>query len=129
MQKVLVSLVAAVVMAVGAHNASAEIEIVVAPSVVSLDSQGQLVTVHTNLPYSQVIGASVLLEDVEIDWWKADNRGNFVAKFVLDDVKDLVERILDPRNSGEVELEMKGTTVGGEPFFGTDTIRVVAPKR
>jgi hypothetical protein len=98
--------------------------------VVSLDSQGELVTVHTNIAYGEVIGDSVVfLGGVKIDWWKADNQGNFVAKFKLDDVKVLVQEILYPRNSGDVPLTLTGTsTVVGE-FSGTDTIRVVARKK
>jgi len=61
----------------------------VAPNVLNLQNKGQVVTVHTNVAYYLVSGASVDLNGVEINYWKSDSRGQFVAKFVMDDVKDL----------------------------------------
>jgi len=66
-----------------------EIEIDVSPNVLNIQSQGTVVTVHTDIGFSAVVGSSVLLNDVEIQSWKADNRGNFVAKFFMDAIKEL----------------------------------------
>ena len=95
-----------------------EIEIDIAPSTLNLAYQGTIVTVHTDIDYSLVSGASVTLNDIEIAWWKEDNRGNFVAKFDSDAVKDIVE-------PGTATLTLEGSTIYGESFTGTSTIRVV----
>jgi hypothetical protein len=99
-----------------------EINIDVAPSVVSLDSQGQVVTVHTDIAYSAVDGWSVALDGLAIQSYKSDNRGNFVAKFNLDDVKDMVK-------VGTVTLTLTGKIKVGEAFAGSDTIRVIKPRK
>jgi hypothetical protein len=98
-----------------------EISIDVAPSVVSLDSNGQVVTVHTDIAYSAVDAYTVALDGLAIQSWKSDHRGNFVAKFNLDDVKEMVE-------VGTVTLTLMGATKDGEPFSGVDTIRVIKPR-
>jgi hypothetical protein len=109
-----------------ASNASAfDINIDVAPSVVSLDSQGQVVTVHTDIAYGAVAGASVYLNDIPIAWWKSDNQGNFVAKFNLGDVKE----ILKSEVGNEVTVTLTGATKDAEEFSGTDTIKVVKPRK
>ena len=66
-----------------------EIEIDVSPNVLNIQSESAIVTVHTDIAYNLVIGASVFLNGVAIDWWKSDDRGNFVAKFVSDEIKTL----------------------------------------
>ena len=63
------------------------IQIQVSPNVLNIGSKGEIVTVHTDLPYSIVKGASVFLNGVPISWWKSDDRGYFVAKFDIDKVK------------------------------------------
>ena len=65
-----------------AFSTEIPIQIDVAPNVLNIQSQGAIVTVHTDIAYSAVDGASVYLNGVAIQWWKADARGNFVAKFV-----------------------------------------------
>jgi len=123
MVRALVSLVAIVAVIASAANLAAfEISVKVSPNVVSLDSQGEVLTVHTNIAYGAVDGYSVALDGLEIQSWKSDNQGNFVAKFNLDDVKDM----LDP---GTVTLTLTGMTRDGEDFFGSDTIRVIQPKK
>ena len=66
-----------------------DIEIDVSPNVLNIQSKSTIVTVHTDVAYSLVTGASVFLNGVTIDWWKSDDRGNFVAKFNSDEVKAL----------------------------------------
>lgn len=97
-----------------------EINIDVAPNVLNLQNQGQVVTVHTDLSYGLVAGGSVLLNGVEIDWWKIDNRGNFVAKFVMEDIKDLPLDV-----GGYNTLTLCGKTITGDTFSGTQDILVV----
>ena len=97
-----------------------EIFIDVAPGVLNLQNNGQVVTVHTDLPFSQVTGASVTLNGLEISWWKANNRGYFVAKFNIDDVKNL-----PGLNVGEYNtLTLAGESTQGQ-FTGSAQIRVI----
>jgi hypothetical protein len=79
------------VSSVSASNAvdNSENDIVVAPNVLNLQSSGVVVTVHTNIPYYAVYVSSVYLNGVEIQSWKADSQGFFVAKFDMDEIKDL----------------------------------------
>ena len=97
-----------------------EISIDVAPSVLNLQNQGQVVTVHTDVAYSLVAASTVYLNDIAINSWKADDRGYFVAKFLMEEVKSL------PFEIGEMNtLLLTGTTVGGVNFWGTEEIKVI----
>ena len=98
-----------------------DIEIDVSPNVLNIQSQSTVVTVHTDVAYSIVVGASVFLNGVAIDWWKADDRGNFVAKFVSDEIKKLDGLIIGDYNI----LTLTGFTTGGEAFIGTQDIKVI----
>jgi hypothetical protein len=98
-----------------------DIEIDVSPNVLNIQSQSVIVTVHTDIAYSLVVGASVFLNDVAIDWWKSDDRGNFVAKFVSDEIKTLDGLIIGDYNT----LVLTGYTTGGEAFIGTQDIKVI----
>ena len=98
-----------------------DIEIDVSPNVLNIQSQSTIVTVHTDISYSIVVGASVFLNGVAIDWWKADDRGNFVAKFVSDEIKTLDGLIMGDYNT----LTLNGFTTGEEAFIGTQDIMVI----
>jgi len=97
-----------------------EIEIDVAPNVLNIASQGQVVTVHTNLPFAEVTASSVSLNGVTISSWKADDQGRFVAKFLMSAVKDL------PLKIGAVNtIRLEGRTTASTPFWGSQDILVV----
>ena len=98
-----------------------DIEIDVSPNVLNIQSKSTIVTVHTDVAYSLVTGASVFLNGVAIDWWKSDDRGNFVAKFNSDEVKALDGLIIGDYNT----LVLTGYTTGGEAFMGTQDIMVI----
>jgi hypothetical protein len=98
-----------------------DIEIDVSPNVLNIQSQSTIVTVHTDIAYSLVVGASVFLNGVAIDWWKSDDRGNFVAKFNSDEIKTLDGLIIGDYNT----LTLNGFTTGGEAFIGTQDIMVI----
>jgi hypothetical protein len=98
-----------------------DIEIDVSPNVLNIQSQSTIVTVHTDIAYSLVVGATVFLNDVAIDWWKSDDRGNFVAKFNSDEIKTLDGLIIGDYNT----LTLNGFTTGGEAFIGTQDIMVI----
>lgn len=96
------------------------ISIDVSPSVINLQSNGQVVTVHTDIKYSLVSGSTVTLNGIEISWWKSDDRGFFVAKFQIDDIKNL------PLNIGEYNtLTLSGITCDGTMFSGSQEIKVI----
>jgi len=101
-----------------------DITIEVAPGTLNIQSQGQVVTVHTSIAFSSVVGGTVTLNGIVINWWKADNQGNFVAKFLMSDVKALADSdgLVVP---GENELTLVGTTTDGAEFTGTQTITVI----
>lgn len=98
-----------------------DIEIDVSPNVLNIQSNSMIVTVHTDISYTLVVGASVFLNDVAIDWWKSDDRGNFVAKFVSDEIKYLDGLVIGDYNT----LTLTGYTTGGEAFIGTQDILVL----
>jgi len=101
-----------------------EISIDVAPSTLNIQSQGEVVTVHTSIAYSSVVGGTVTLNDLPISWWKADNQGNFVAKFLMSEIKALAEAggLEVP---GQNELTLVGVTTDGAEFTGSQTITVI----
>jgi len=126
MRSLLVSLVAALLVFSSGPVAADEIaiEIVVSPNVINLASASTVVTVHTDIAYSAVDGATVTLDGVPIDWWKADNQGCFVAKFRAQDVKD----ILVDSVGEQVTQELWGVTKMGVEFSGSDDVGVINVK-
>ena len=98
-----------------------DIEIDVSPNVLNIQSKSTIVTVHTDIAYSLVVGATVYLNGVAIDWWKSDDRGNFVAKFNSDEMKTLDGLIIGDYNT----LTLNGFTTGGEAFIGIQDIMVI----
>jgi len=97
------------------------IQIQVSPNVLNIGSKGEVVTVHTDLPYSSVTGASVFLNGVPISWWKSDDRGYFVAKFDMDKVKYEAGLIV-----GENMVVLTGMTKDGVQFTGQQTLKVIS---
>lgn len=102
-----------------------EIEIDIAPNVLNIQSSGTVVTVHTDIAYWAVDVSAVYLNGIEISSWKADNQGNFVAKFLMDEVKALA--LVDENMAiGDYnEFELEGETKGGVEFFGTQEILII----
>jgi hypothetical protein len=94
------------------------IPIQVSPSTIVLDSQGTWVTVHADIAYCLVDTLSVTLDGIPVKFTKADDRGELVAKFIDDEVKEEL-------SPGTVELTLRGTMLDGTPFVGTDTVRVI----
>ena len=101
-----------------------DIGIDVAPNVLNIQSQGNVVTVHTTISYGSVDHDNVYLNGIEISSWKADNRGYFVAKFLMSEVKALA----DSGNlevPGDNELTLVGYTTDGSKFTGSQVITVI----
>ncbi|MFH1265390.1 MAG: hypothetical protein ABIK89_06645 [Planctomycetota bacterium] len=122
------SIVAIVALIVFASSPLAATEITVSPNVINIASASTVVTVHTDIPYSLVEGASVTLNDLEISWWKSDDRGYFVAKFSSEEVKGLEEVAEAGAEGIPVKLTLQGTTLDGEAFSGTDEVKVINVK-
>ena len=101
-----------------------EIGIDVAPNTLNIQSQGQVVTVHTTIKYVEVDHKNVYLNGILIRSWKADNRGYFVAKFVMNEVKALADNG-DLAVPGENELILVGYTTEGVEFTGLQEITVI----
>jgi hypothetical protein len=96
---------------------STQISIKVSPNTIALDSLGELLTVHTDIPLGLVDTSSLSLNGVEVAWTKADARGNLVAKFDLAEIKAIVE-------PPQATLQLQGLTNDGVEFSGTDTVTV-----
>jgi hypothetical protein len=98
-----------------------EIEIDISPNVLNLQSNGEVVTVHTDIAYGDVYAYSVYLNGVWIQSWKSDLQGNFVAKFSMDTIKALEGLVI-----GEYNLfSFSGVTSEGESFVGEQEILVL----
>ena len=98
----------------------AVIEIQVSPNVLNLQNNGQVVTVHTEIAYSLVMAQSVSMNGIEIYSWKADLQGNFVAKFLMEEIVGLDLNINDYNT-----LTLTGSLVGGGTFTGSDQVMVI----
>lgn len=94
-----------------------EILIQLSPATLILDSPGTWVTVHADIAYSDVDSATLTMNGVELVYSKSDNRGQLVVKFARADVQDIVA-------PPEALLTLTGLTVSGEPFSGSEMIRV-----
>jgi hypothetical protein len=98
-----------------------ETVIQVSPASLNIGSSGKVVTVHTEVAYASVVAHSVSLNGIPIQSWKADDRGNFVAKFNIDAVKTLDGLVI----GGDNELILIGATIDNDSFIGSDWVRVV----
>lgn len=98
-----------------------DIQIDVSPNIINLESDSEVVTVHTNLAYADVVGSTVYLNDVPVDYWKSDDRGYFVAKFLAEDIKDLDGLVINDYN----EFVLTGYNIYYEEFIGVQDILVV----
>jgi hypothetical protein len=98
-----------------------EIEIKVSPNVLNIASNGEIVTVHTDIPYKDVDVSAVFLNGVHIHSWKSDNRGYFVAKFLMEEVEKIPGLNIGEYNT----LILTGVTTDGVAFSGETEILVV----
>lgn len=103
-----------------------DITIRIAPNVLNLSNQGEVVTIHTGEPYSEIVGASVVVvpdsgDPVAINWWKSDNRGDFVAKFVMEEIKNIPGISADET----YHFVLQATTTTGEILVGTADVRII----
>lgn len=97
------------------------ITIEIAPSTLNIQSNGKVVTVHTDIAYSEIDVYSVYLRGVYIDSSKADDRGNFVAKFLIDAIKDIDGLVINDYNT----LELVAKTTYGDLVSGKADVMVI----
>jgi hypothetical protein len=122
MRKIVASIaavLATVVLAAAVQGQELIVPIVISPSTINLQSEGTWVTVHAEIDYSDVVGATVTLDGITVKSTFADNRGELVAKFAVGDVRAIVQ-------PGSVELTLAGATRDGGTFSGTDMVRVIS---
>jgi hypothetical protein len=112
---------AIVMLAAPAVCSAEEITIEIAPATLNLQSNGKVVTVHTDVAFSDIDVASVYLAGVAIDSWKVDDRGYFVAKFLIDDVKTLDGLIINDYNT----LKFVALTIFDEEVWGAADVMVI----
>jgi len=121
-----------VALGVGSGYAQDMIEIDVAPNVINIADRDVMITVHTNIPYTDVINEDNQIADVqliiiegvlelEINDWFSDDRGFFVAKFVLisKDARDVVN------TGGFNEVWMEGFYADFSAFEGFQEIKII----
>ena len=106
---------------VSATADAGEITVRISPATLNLRSSGTVVTVHTDVPFDDVDVVSVYLAGVAIASWKADDRGFFVAKFAMDDVKSVDGLVINGPNT----FQLVGLDVFGEPFWGEQEVMVI----
>ena len=92
-----------------------------APNTLNLRSEGTVVTVHTDVPYSHVDVYTVYLAGVAISTWKADSRGYFVAKFLMDDIKAIDGLVLNDYNT----FQFVAATYDGHAICGEAEVMVI----
>ena len=107
--------------AMPAIGSACDNEIQISPSTLNLRSEGTVVTVHTDVYYSDVDVYTVYLGDVAISAWKADDRGYFVAKFLMDDIKAIDGLVLNDYNT----FQFVAITVSGDPICGETDVMVI----
>lgn len=117
----LVLTLAVFTLASAAFASAEETAIRIAPNTLNLQSEGTVVTVHTEVSYTLVDVYTVYLGGVAISAWKADDRGYFVAKFLMDEIKAIDGLVLNDYNS----LQFVGMTIDGEPIWGETEIMVI----
>ena len=114
----------AIVMLAAPAVSSAEdilITIQIAPSTLNLESNGKVVTVHTDIAYSDVDVFTVYLGGVAINSWKADDRGYFVAKFLIDDIKTIDGLLINEYNT----FQFLAQTTYDVPVWGEADVMVI----
>jgi len=112
---------AIVMLAAPAICSAEEITIEIAPATLNLQSNGNVVTVHTDVSYGDVDVATVYLGGVAINSWKADDRGYFVAKFLIDDIKTIDALVIPGLN----QLQFVALTIYDEEVWGTAAVMVI----
>ncbi len=99
------------------------LEFVVSPNMLALNSNGGSVSLHADINYSLVEGTSLTVdgEDFPIAYTFADDRGDLVVKCNIDTLKSVI-----PEGAAEAVFALTVETASGV-LSGTDTIGVASP--
>ena len=102
--------------------AQADVMIKVSPNNLAISSMGTKVTIHSNIPAGSVNVSTLALSindgaALYPTATFADDRGNLVAKFNMNDVKAMV-------SVGRAAFTMTGDYFDGGSFSATDVIKV-----
>ncbi|OGW39604.1 MAG: hypothetical protein A2X58_13180 [Nitrospirae bacterium GWC2_56_14] len=97
------------------------IQVNVSPNVLNIQSDGTVLSIHTDINYSLVVGTSVTVNDVPILFWKNDAQGYFVAKFDINQIKQLDGLKIGDYN----KLTLVGYTTQGDTFIGSQEIKII----
>lgn len=100
-----------------AASSTTTVDIQVSPATIIIKEEGEWVTVHAAIPYSDVATDTVALEGIPAALTFADACGDLVAKFALEDVLTIIA-------PPEATLTLTGVTGAGDLFEGSDTVRV-----
>ena len=93
------------------------VAIQVSPHTIALNANCTWVTVHADIAYSVVDGATITLNGIPATVTFADDRGDLVGKFDF----DVVIEGLAP---GEAEMVLTGERTDGTLFSGSEVVRV-----
>jgi len=93
-------------------------DIMVSPKTIVLSSPCDTITVHSNIPYGAVVVTSVMINDVEVPFTKADDCGDLVAKIGI----DALASFLTPNQ--DITLTLSGLLVNGNIFAVDETVAV-----
>lgn len=109
--------------AAGTSNATDSLQVAVAVSPQTLllnKAQSGYATVHVSIAYRLVDKKSIRMNGLVPSRTFADDRGELVAKFIEQEVKDLA------RETGgkTLKLILIGLTTDGRSFSGTDMVKV-----
>ena len=107
------------IFAVGAlsNDSGLIVGIKVSPHVIVIKSKSTWVTVHADIPYSQVAAGTVTLNEVSAKLCFADDCGDLVATFAAKDIKAIV-------SPPQATLTLAGATKDDVPFSGSETVAV-----
>ena len=107
-----------------AAAADITVEVLVSPQTILLGSdQGEMVTVHAEIPYSAVNDTAQMtltLNGIPVQFTKSDARGELVAKFLEDEVKAIFGDDAPPL----VTMTLSGMTEAGESYSGSDIVKI-----
>jgi len=76
---------------------------------------------HTDVSFGDIDVATVYLGGVAINSWKADDRGYFVAKFVIDEIKNIDGLVINDYNT----LQFVALTIYNEVVWGVADVMVI----
>ncbi len=119
---VLVVCVSAVGTSYGDEVSPFTVKIIVSPKNIVLGSDGQWITVHTDIALSIVDRTSLALNGVPVAWTDSDAHGNLVAKFN----KPEIDAIIAPPGA---LLTLTGATTDGVLFSGADEVTVMEQRQ